>query len=97
LPPRKILNEFGYGSSLDPLVARSAARGVVINSDGVEDALTLLDMLGLIPAQAGNEATELHETKMAIQKASRKERKERRKQEQLEKIGATAEEIGEVE
>lgn len=90
----RINSDFGSGQTVDSRVAVDAAKEVVSHSLGIEDALLLLDMLGLIPAQPGNEPTDLKATKQKLDLVSRRERTRKSK---LEAMGVTPEEIGDIE
>lgn len=89
--------DFGSATTVDPRVAKQAAKAVVQHSAGTDDALLLLDMLGLIDPLPGNEPTDLNKTKHAIGLETRRKRKAERKESELKKLNATAEEIGEIE
>ena len=93
----ELQHNFGSGMVVDSKVAKQATNTVVVNSSGTEDAILLLDMLGLIPPQPGNEPKELGKTKAKINLDGRRERTKQRKQEQLDKMNVTPEEMGEVD
>lgn len=88
--------DFGSGTTIDPRVSKQAAKTVVQRSEGIDDALTLLDMLGLIDPLPGNEPKDLQKTQRAAGLETRRDRKARKKDE-LKKLNATAEEIGEID
>lgn len=92
--PYDLVTDFSCGQTIDPKVAYQAAKAVVDHSQGIDDALLLLDMLGLVNPQPGNEPTKLTATKQKLNLISRRERSRKAK---LESMGVTPEEIGDVE
>lgn len=97
MKPWELCSDFGSGTTIDPRIAKQAAKTVAKRSVGIDDAVLLLDMLGLIPPQPGNEPTDLRTTKHKINLETRRLRKAQYKENLLNKLNATAEEIGEVE
>ena len=89
-------SDFGSGTTIDPHVAKQAAKAVVQHSVGTDDALLLLDMLGLIDPLPGNEPKDHVKAQRASSLETRRDRTARKKA-QLKKLNATPEEIGEVE
>lgn len=102
---RKVNNDFGM-LGVDQPVAEAAAKAVVSNSHSTEDALLMLDVLGLIPPQPGYLPFE-HEDSKAERSAKRKEEfrlkregqreaaRQRREAEMLRHGGIDDTEIGE--
>jgi hypothetical protein len=97
LKPWEVKSDLGSGTTIDPHVAKKAAKAVAQHSHGVDDALLLLDMLGLIDPLPGNEPKDLSKTQRANSLETRRERVKKRKEDELKRLNATAEEIGEVE
>lgn len=86
--------DFGSGSTVAEYVGTSAARAVAINAIDTHDALLMLDMLGLVPPQPGNEIINQAKATRKAKEASKKLKKE---DERLARYGVTLEEIGEDE
>ena len=92
-------------ATIDPQVGEMAAKAVVINAKDPDEAILLLDMLGLVHPQAGNEPKKRvvvkaeddldRERKKAQLKKTREESKKKIKMEQLRAAGIEPHEIGE--
>jgi hypothetical protein len=89
----ELRHDFGGATTVRPEVAKLAAKAVVLNSTGTEDALALLDMLGLIQPRPGNEPLDLRSQQGKDRRATDRAR---RAQLELEKLGVTPQEIGEL-
>ena len=81
---RRILAKINFqGETLDKKVVLKAAKAVVVHADTSEYAKLLLDMLGIIPPQPGNEIKKRSEAKAENRneqdRARFKERQEQKK------------------
>ena len=92
-------------ATIDPRVGEKAAKAVAINADGPQEALFLLDMLGLVGPQEGNERKVRSQVKSkddlardrlrAERRRVREANKEKERIEQLAARGIQPHEVGE--
>lgn len=99
---KKLISDFGSGVTLDPRVVRKAAIACVLRACDEEDAITMMDILGIIPPQPGNEIADKRTFKNEQTRETRKVRREllkelkaKKKEEDMSRLGITPEEIGE--
>jgi hypothetical protein len=91
----QIKSHFGNGFTVDPQIALVAAKAVVLHATDTEDAVMLLDVLGLIPPQEGNEPSDRGKVIKEQYAQAKKDRKLSQVDVRLKKANVTLEEIGE--